>query len=229
MHCLVLTKGEPYLDNAHFSSPIATLWAPTVEEWLLGRMVKWSRRLHIESTVLGTILLAFGIDPSSAEKLSEKMSDAEAKTWVLLRWKTLEYKSLYDDMASSYMQVCSLRESLTSNQQARSLARLSSMGALFVPVSLSATILSMAEPFTPGQDIFWVFFAVMAPLMALLSLWLFVQPRIFDEKRSASSKLDHRETRAPVTGKSFGKRDCRRDQGLWQDRYAGGRSSLLLA
>ncbi|KPI44757.1 uncharacterized protein AB675_8303 [Cyphellophora attinorum] len=235
MHCLILTKGEPYPDNAHFSSAISMLWAPTVEEWLLGRMVKWSRRLHIEATVLSVIMRGFNIAPLSTHSVGgghdgndlatrSKVGSKEARMWALIREKTLEYKSLYDDMASSYMQVCSLRESLASNQQARGVRRLSAMGALFVPVSLSATLLSMADPFTPGKDRFWVFFAIAVPFLIVFSAWLFVQPGLADaEGKVAAKMLDTRLVGSVADGvkmPSLGKRTSKEVWTGWRNRFS---------
>jgi hypothetical protein len=177
IRCLIQTKGEPYTNNTHFSSPIATIWTHNTQEWLLGRMVKWSRRLHIEHTIVGGIMYSLGIDADKRDHCG-KVSPLEARKWRYVRDKTLEYKSLYDDMASSYMQVMSLRESQISNEQARGVARITVLGAFFVPVSLTAGILSMAAPFSPGQEKFWVFFAIAGPFTFILSAWVFFQPAI---------------------------------------------------
>jgi hypothetical protein len=174
IRCLIQTKGEPYTNNTHFSSPIATIWTQNTQEWLLGRMVKWSRRLHMEHTIVGTIMYSLGIDADKRDHCG-KVSQLEARKWRYVKKKTLEYKSLYDDMASSYMQVMSLRESQISNEQARSVARITILGAFFVPVSLTAGILSMAEPFTPGQEKFWVFLAIAGPFVIGLSAWVLFQ------------------------------------------------------
>ncbi|KAM0322170.1 hypothetical protein ACHAQA_009659 [Verticillium albo-atrum] len=191
MHCLVLTKGEPYLDNTHFSSPIAMLWEPGVQEWLLGRMVKWSRRLHIEFTVVSSIMRRLGIDPSDSRSRG-RLSAGETKKWHYVADKTLEYKSLYDDMATSYMQVMSLRESLTSNTQARGVGRLTVMGVLFVPVSLSTGLLSMAEPFTPGQNKFWVFFVLVVPITLVLAMFVLGADRVSEYKARKAEQPDSR-------------------------------------
>ncbi|KAK5127382.1 hypothetical protein LTR85_006721 [Meristemomyces frigidus] len=135
IHCLVLTKGEPYLNNTHFNSAISALWASRTEEWLLGRLVKWSRRLHTEHTVISTTMRSFGMDLSSAQA-PDTISVTESKQWHYVRDKLLEYKSLYDDTAASYIQVMSLHESQASNDQARSLGRITLIASLFVPVSL---------------------------------------------------------------------------------------------
>ncbi|KAH6676981.1 hypothetical protein F5X68DRAFT_246039 [Plectosphaerella plurivora] len=191
MHCLVLIKGEPYLENTHFSSPTAQLWEPGVQEWLLGRMVKWSRRLHIEFTVVGSIMRRLGMDPTDRRSRG-RLSAAESDKWRYIADKNLEYKSLYDDMAASYMQVMSLRESLASNTQARGVGRLTVMGVLFVPVSLSTGLLSMAEPFTPGQNRFWVFFVLVVPITLVLAAFVLGADRVSEYRARKAEQPDSR-------------------------------------
>lgn len=169
IHCLVRTKGEPYLDNAHFSSPISALWAPRTEEWLLGRLVKWSRRLHMEHTNISNFMRSLGIDLHGRSHLTSNIDAAEVRQWHHIRDKLLEYKSLYDDTAASYIQVMSLRESQTSNDQAKSLGQITLIASLFVPVSLVSGVFSMGGRYAPGSDRFWVFFVVVAPI--ILFVW----------------------------------------------------------
>ena len=172
IHCLVITKGEPYLNNTHFSSPISALWAPRTEEWLLGRLVKWSRRLHMEHTVISATMRDLGIDLSD-QASSGMVSATETKQWRYIRDKLVEYKSLYDDTAASYIQVMSLRESQTSNDQARSLGTITFIASLSVPISLIAGMFSMGDRFAPGGDQFWIFFVVVIPIVMVVWACLF--------------------------------------------------------
>ena len=41
------------------------------------------------------------------------------------------------------------------------------LGTVYLPLSLTAGILSMGGSFTPGQGQFWIFFVVAGPLMVL--------------------------------------------------------------
>ena len=196
IHCLVLTKGEPYLNNTHFSSPLSALWAPRTEEWLLGRLVKWSRRLHMEHSVISTTMRSLGMDLRNPDA-SGCISTTEAKQWHYIRDKLLEYKSLYDDTAASYMQVMSLRESQTSNDQARSVGRITLIASLFVPVSLVSGIFSMGGAFAPGKDHFWVFFVVVVPVVFAVWASLFTKfgPWV---KRLSAAVLEQARGEAPI-------------------------------
>jgi len=174
IHCLVLTKGEPYSNNSHFNSPISTLWAQTNAEWLLARMVKWSRRLATEHTTVNTIMRGLGMNLHD-RKQNGVLDNREAEQWQYIDDKILEYKSLYDDCAASYIQVMALREAQNSNMQAKSVGRITLVAALFVPVSLISGIMSMGGEFIPGGKKFWVFFAVAAPVIALVYMFLCTQ------------------------------------------------------
>jgi hypothetical protein len=44
-----------------------------------------------------------------------------------------------------------------------------------VPVSLVSGIMSMGGDFTPGGSKFWIFFAVAAPIVAVVYMFLFTQ------------------------------------------------------
>jgi hypothetical protein len=196
IHCLVLTKGEPYLNNTHFSSPISALWAPRTEEWLLGRLVKWSRRLHMEHTVISTTMRDLGMDLGD-QTSSGMMAATEAKQWRYIRDKLLEYKGLYDETAASYIQVMSLRESLASNDQARSLGTITLVVSLSVPVSVVAGMFSMGGGFAPGEDQFWVFFVVVVP--AVMVVWACLFTRFGPwAKRLSSSVFRHARKEASL-------------------------------
>jgi hypothetical protein len=174
IHCLVLTKGEPYSNNSHFNSPVSTLWAQTNAEWLLARMVKWSRRLGTEHTTVNTIMRGLGMSMHERNQ-NGVLDNREAEQWRYIDDKILEYKGLYDDCAASYIQVMALREAQNSNMQAKSVGRITLVAALFVPVSLVSGIMSMGGDFTPGGSKFWIFFAVAAPIVAVVYMFLCTQ------------------------------------------------------
>jgi len=171
IHCLILTKGEPYSNNSHFNSPISTLWASTNAEWLLARMVKWSRRLGTEHTTLNTIMRGLGMSMHDRSQ-NGVLGGKEAEQWRYINDKILEYKRLYDDTTASYIQVMALQEAHNSNTQAKSVGRITLVAALFVPVSLISGIMSMGDDFTPGGGKFWIFFVVAAPVVTIVYMFL---------------------------------------------------------
>ena len=65
-----------------------------------------------------------------------------------------------------------LREAQASNLEARSVRWLTILGTFFVPLSVVAGIMSMGADFLPGQDHFWIYFAVVVPLLLVIGIVL---------------------------------------------------------
>lgn len=66
-----------------------------------------------------------------------------------------------------------LRETQTSNLQARSVGRLTLLGTLFVPASIISSMLSMGGDFLPGKDKFWIYWVVTLPVLMTVAICLF--------------------------------------------------------
>ena len=71
-----------------------------------------------------------------------------------------------------YAQVVAIREAQTSNLQARSVRWLTILGTFFVPLSVVAGVMSMGGSFLPGEDRFWVYFAVTSPMLLVIGVIL---------------------------------------------------------
>ncbi|KAH7135216.1 hypothetical protein B0J11DRAFT_155114 [Dendryphion nanum] len=67
----------------------------------------------------------------------------------------------------------SLLEAQHSVLKADLTIRLSGIALVFVPLSFTASLLSMSDDFTPGKGKFWVFWVVSAPLIVGLFWWGF--------------------------------------------------------
>jgi Mg2+ and Co2+ transporter CorA len=111
----------------------------------------------------------------------------------------MEYNNYYDDLAASYIQVMSLRESQTSNDQAKRLGQITLIASPFVPVSLVSGVFSMDGRFAPGGDRFWVFVVVVVPI--ILFVWLSFFTRVGPwAKKLAMAKLRKDPPILPVYG-----------------------------
>ncbi|KAF2651855.1 hypothetical protein K491DRAFT_696088 [Lophiostoma macrostomum CBS 122681] len=67
----------------------------------------------------------------------------------------------------------SLLEAQHSVLKADLTIRLSSVALVFVPLSFTASLLSMSDEFMPGRSLFWVYFVVSGPLILALFWWAF--------------------------------------------------------
>jgi hypothetical protein len=223
IHCLVLTKGEPYYNNGHFNSAISPLWATGWQKWLLARLVKWSRRLATERVTISSIMRNFGVSlhdnrhphlRPGEEPLDGMMDAAEASRWRWIYDKIGEYKDLYDTTTTSYIQMLQLREAQIANKQARSVGTITVLGALFVPISIVSGIMSMGGEYIPGGERFWIFFAVALPTLVMTFLCLFtnivswVGVRFIMARQKIGRKWNNDEaTEAPISPKlTFRKR-----------------------
>lgn len=105
------------------------------------------------------------IHKSGSSSLIELETDQE--DWYFIKKRLELYETCSRDIVSSALGLLSLIESHKSVQEAESARVLALLGTVYLPLSLTAGILSMGGSFTPGQSQFWVFFAVAGPLMVL--------------------------------------------------------------
>jgi hypothetical protein len=76
--------------------------------------------------------------------------------------------------------------SMAGNRQsvfeAKSTKTLTVLGLVFIPLAYTASLFSMAEPYAPGNELFWVYFAISVPLIALLMVIYY----LVDKRRDGS-------------------------------------------
>jgi Mg2+ and Co2+ transporter CorA len=94
----------------------------------------------------------------------------EAQMWRLIHAHCADLQDMFQQLTTLYTQVVALREARASNAQAKSVRWLTMLGTFFVPLSVVAGIMYMGADFLPGQNKFWVYFAVVGPLLLVMSL-----------------------------------------------------------
>lgn len=133
---------------------------------------------------------------SDSQALDRRMSEyCESLEWTMLQlgvpfeepdvrnvklWREInvDYQFLYkrfQDTRHRAEQLSSLITGLASmagNRQsvfeAKSTKTLTVLGLIFIPLAYTASLFSMAEPYAPGNELFWVYFAISVPLIILL-------------------------------------------------------------
>uniref|UniRef100_L2G2I5 Magnesium and cobalt transport protein n=1 Tax=Colletotrichum fructicola (strain Nara gc5) TaxID=1213859 RepID=L2G2I5_COLFN len=119
-----------------------------------------------------TALESIGVElQRNLDALGVNSSDSDLSTWEVDAWQnflraTHLYKSRVDGILQTYMQAISVRQSITTGQ-------LTSMAALFIPVSLVAAIFSMGGKFAAGESLFWVFWVIAIPVASIGCILLF--------------------------------------------------------
>ena len=163
------------LDEILFKNPVTN--APN---WFQTWDVAWradvfrrlfSTRLAIEECVVQDIvpnMKALGINYSTTI-----LSEQEIQEWKSLQSYGTALIDTYATFMDAYLQENSLQESRTSNEQARSVGRLTALATVLVPFSIIAGMFSMGGDFLAGQSRFWVFWAVCLPVVVALGIIFF--------------------------------------------------------
>ena len=82
-------------------------------------------------------------------------------------------QELIQSLLPVVMGAFSLLEAQHSVIKADLTIRLSSVGLIFVPLSFTASVLSMSGDFLPGEKLFWVYWAINVPLIIGLFWWAY--------------------------------------------------------
>jgi Mg2+ and Co2+ transporter CorA len=129
---------------------------------------RWRRRSQQSQQKL-TVLAEF-IDFWQEEEQQKKRWSLVIKDIRHLQ-RQMELYSLYLEqmvtMSTSMIQILDSRRSIGEAVHVR---RLTYVALIFIPLSWVASLFSMGEGFLPGQEFFWVYFAVGLPLVSLVLL-----------------------------------------------------------
>ena len=130
-------------------------------------MTRFMTNLYLYRLEVETNMRALGIDVDDPQ-IYGFVGKREAQMWQFLRSTCLDLQDVFQQLTNSNTQVIALREAQASNAQASSIRWLTVLGTLFVPISILAGIMSMGGEFLPGERKFWVFFAVVCPVLLII-------------------------------------------------------------
>jgi len=116
----------------------------------------------------------------------------DQKDWLHIKARLEHYETCSRDVVTSALGLLSLIESHKSVEEAESARVLALLGTVYLPLSLTAGILSMGGSFAPGQGHFWIFFAVAGPLM-ILSLAATYTPTLISRLVSRETSKEENE------------------------------------
>ena len=158
----------------------------------------WSRRCTEYIDNVEGILDQFGI-PLDESKASREWGDCESDFHLISR-KLRNCKKRSESLLSSFTGLTGMLgnrqavvEANRSLHEARNVKILSFLGMLFLPLSFTASFLSMNGAFSPGARLFWVFFAIAFPLVAGVSGAIYLINWGYDEEgRWSVSQLQAR-------------------------------------
>ena len=155
--------GSDSQDNiTYHTSRLGADW----QEWIFESLTRWTTDLVLYRLDAETDMRALGIeidDPNGHGLVGKR----EAQMWRYICLSYQDLQGMFESLANSYTQVVALRETQASNVQASNVRWLTILGTLFLPVSAVAGVMSMGENYLPGKDRFWVFFAVVLPVIVI--------------------------------------------------------------
>ncbi|KAL9090350.1 MAG: hypothetical protein Q9165_005384 [Trypethelium subeluteriae] len=144
-------------------------WGADWQEWIFESITRLNIELSSSRLDVEVNMRSLGIDVYDRNCYGF-VGKREAQIWHYIRTTCLDLQQMYQDLANSYTQVVALREAQVSNAQASSVGWLTVLGTFFVPLSVVSGVMSMGADFLPGQRRFWIYFAVVGPLMILIGI-----------------------------------------------------------
>lgn len=167
-----------------------TLFTVAAVEELWSDVQAWQRRTAEYQDDLEATMLQLHIPLKDLEGTGSRMRSWTDSTadfqYLLRRYRELGRRtqgladaisalgSLAGNRSMSRSADLSLQEAARAGREARSMKTLTTLGLLFLPMSFSASVFSMADSYLPGNSMFWVYFAVSLPLVAVVFLLSYI-------------------------------------------------------
>ncbi|KAF9891770.1 hypothetical protein FE257_003251 [Aspergillus nanangensis] len=114
-------------------------------------------------------MAALGLGPDVAGGTATAPS-WERDGWTAVHEGCTTILDMTNMLLDSYLQFVSIEEARLSNQGAKSLARITILTSLFIPLSTIAAILSMNETFLPGNRDGWIFWVICLPVLLVIAI-----------------------------------------------------------
>ncbi|KAF1954206.1 hypothetical protein CC80DRAFT_568014 [Byssothecium circinans] len=104
---------------------------------------------------------------------SRVVADVAVPSWEQDGWDAIHEScakliTMADMFSQSYLQFISIQEAQLANKNAMSLARITNLTMLFIPLSTIAAIFSMSDEFLPGKRKSWIFWIICFPVVFLM-------------------------------------------------------------
>ncbi|KAG2417084.1 hypothetical protein HFD88_008302 [Aspergillus terreus] len=141
----------------------------TWQHELFGFIVNAKFRLNVLLKEIEDNMAALGLSPNVANGTAA-IPSWERDGWTAVHESCTTVLNMTNMLLDSYLQFVSVEEAQSSNRVAKSLARITVVTTLFIPLSTVAAILSMNETFLPGSQYDWVFWAVSLPILLVIGV-----------------------------------------------------------
>jgi hypothetical protein len=156
-------------------------------EDILSVLYGWKWKCALFSDLMDNNLIELDIPIKDMECLGGARQK-DVQDWIYIRQKLAMWTSRTKDLIDSALGSIQLVESAKSIEEARNSRLLATLGTVFLPLSLVASVLSMGGDFLPGNGRFWVYFALSLPLLLVSLLIVFASPMLYEPIRSWRTK-----------------------------------------
>lgn len=136
-------------------------------EWLenhLNYVYRWKRKCSQYRDWMRDNLMELGISFADGECLGNA-GLKDTLDWIYIQRKIDMWTSRSNDVATSASGLLSLVASYKSVAETKNTTFLTILGTVYLPLSLVASLFSMAGDFIPGKPQFWIYFTVSLPLL----------------------------------------------------------------
>jgi len=116
--------------------------------------------------VRSTMTSMKGVQTDGSTTSERKLNEA----WDYIVTNLEALRDRIDDVANTSVALLAVLDSHKSLQEASDVGRLTRLGMLFLPLSFTAALFSMADDYGPGKSGFWIYFAAGIPLTLLVLL-----------------------------------------------------------
>lgn len=141
----------------------------TWQHELFGFIVNVKFRLNVLLKEIEDNMTALGLSPDVVSGTAA-IPSWERDGWTAVHDSCTTVLNMTNMLLESYLQFVTVEEAQSSNRVAKSLARITVLTTLFIPLSTVAAILSMNETFLPGSRFDWVFWVVSLPILLVIAV-----------------------------------------------------------
>ena len=163
-------------------------------QWLeqnIDHVNSWKRRCSHYCDYVETNLVELNVTPSPSLDMSTPTTNLNGslQDWASLLGRLRMWKDRTATINSAVLNPLSILESSKFLDEARNSRLLAVLGTIFLPLSLTSSILSMGDDFLPGNRKFWVYFAVSLPLLVLGLVFSFGTAVVAEKARDVKTRF----------------------------------------
>lgn len=172
----VLSDCESDMWNFEQMKPELSLSQLTIEistlRSLMSETNAWRRRLFFYAEDMQWNLEALGIT-GDQQGINNKIDGATREDFRRLTERMQGCKSRVESIMPVVIGAFSLLEAQRSLVEARYVTKLTKLALVFVPLSFTTGLFSMAEDFAPGSSLFWIPWVVAIPIIILMFAFIY--------------------------------------------------------